>query len=252
MNRFFVSKSNISDNQTIITIDDTEDIKHLIKVLRISVGNEIEVCDGNNTEYRAIIKEISKERVLCEVLSAESSARESNIELVLFQGLPKSNKMDLIIQKAVEIGVRKIVPLITERTIVKINDKKSENKKISRWQKIALEAAKQCKRGVIPEVTNVIDFNNLEDKIKSLDLMIIPYELENNIGIKRILQPASNINRIGIVIGPEGGFEEDEINKVLDWGAKSVSLGPRILRTETAGIVASSIVMYELGDLGGK
>ncbi len=252
MNRFFVDRNNVSFDERNIVINDSEDIKHITKVLRLSIGEELEICDGQNKEYIVEIINIGKDKIECKVNSKNISLREAFIDITLFQALPKSNKMDLIVQKNVEIGVKEIVPIVTSRCVTKIKDVKAENKKINRWQKIANEAAKQCKRGVLPKIDKVINFEELKEISRNFDLLLIPYELEDSVGIRRALKGKSNIKKIGIIIGPEGGFTEKEVLKAMEWGAISVSLGPRILRTETAGLAASTIIMYQLGDLGGK
>jgi 16S rRNA (uracil1498-N3)-methyltransferase len=160
--------------------------------------------------------------------------------------------MDMIIQKCTELGIVKIVPVITERTIVQIKDKKAETKKIQRWQKVADSAAKQCKRGVIPKVTQPVSFEEMIHNLSTYDLKIIPYEQERKEGLKNILSTNKEYKKVAIIIGPEGGFEQDEVIKAQNAGITSITLGPRILRTETAGFVALSILMYEIGDLGGK
>lgn len=252
MNRFFVNKGNILEDQRKIVIDEIEDIKHITKVLRLGQGDEIEICDKEKTDYRAAILSLTKGSVECEILEKAVSMAEADIEIVLFQGIPKASKMDLIIQKNVEIGVNRIVPFMSKRCVVKIKDKKSEAKKTERWQKIANEAAKQCKRGILPEIENVVEISALKNKLDDFDMVIIPYEEEKDSGLRKALSIKDDIRKIGIMIGPEGGFAKEEISMVAKWGVTPVSLGPRILRTETAGIVTSSIVMYELGDLGGK
>lgn len=252
MNRFFVNKDNISEYQHKIVIDNLEDIKHITKVLRLTIGDEIEICDMESIDYIASISNVEKRLIECEIKERYSSKTESPIEIVLFQGIPKSSKMDLIIQKNVEIGVSKIVPLNSERCVVKVKDKSSEIKKIERWQKIAGEAAKQCKRGIIPKIGDILDIRNINSVIDDFDMIIIPYEEEKDKGIRKAITSKEDITKIGIIIGPEGGFTREEVIGIVNLGGLSVSLGPRILRTETAGLVASSILMYELGDLGGN
>lgn len=252
MNRFFVNKENIFEDQSKIVIDEIEDIKHITKVLRLGQGDEIEICNKEKIDYRAVILSLEKNLVECKIIEKGPSQTESHIEIVLFQGVPKASKMDLIIQKNVEIGVNKIIPFISRRCVVKIKDKKAEAKKIERWQKIANEAAKQCKRGVLPVIEDLVEITDLEGILEEFDLVIIPYEEEKDNDLRRALTSSTDIKKIGIIIGPEGGFTKEETQVVAEWGAIPVSLGPRILRTETAGIVTSSIVMYELGDLGGE
>jgi len=252
MNRFFVNSENVFEDNGKILIDDPEDIKHISKVLRLSPGDEIEICNKAKVDFRAAISNIDKKQVECEIVEKQPSKAEAPIEIILFQGIPKASKMDLIIQKNVEVGVNKIVPFISHRCVVKIKDKSSVIKKIERWQKIASEAAKQCKRGIIPEIGDVIEISDLKNILDDFDMVLIPYEEEKNNGIRKALTNKEEIKRVGIIIGPEGGFAEGEVLKAKELGALPVSLGPRILRTETAGLITASIVMYELGDLGGK
>lgn len=252
MNRFFVDKENIFEEQGKVLIDELEDINHITKVLRLTIGDEIEICNKEKREYKVLINGINKKEISCKIKESYPSQREASIEVVLFQSIPKASKMDLIIQKNVEIGVDKIVPVISHRCVAKIKDKSSEMKKIERWQRIAQEAAKQCKRGIISKIENAVEFSKLRNMVYDLDMVLIPYEEEKSRGIKKSIINKGNIKKIGIIIGPEGGFTEEEILEAEKWGCLPISLGPRILRTETAGLVTTSILMYELGDLGGK
>lgn len=246
MHRFFVNKENISEDSIYI---DGEDVKHIVNVLRIEIGEEIEICDKAGTDYRCKIVELSKENIECEILEKYKSRGESEIEIVLFQGLPKSTKMELIVQKSTELGVKKIVPLVTSRSIVKINDRKKEEKKVERWTKIAEEAAKQSKRGIIPEISPIMSFSEMLDYLNDELMVIVPYENEEDIGIKSVLKDCK-YKKINIIIGPEGGFSDSEIASLKAVNSHIVTLGPRILRTETAGFTTSALVLYELGDLG--
>lgn len=245
MHRFFVEKEWIYDNKVEIK---GEDVKHIKNVLRLKVGDKITICDGETTDYLTEIQEIESNQIIGSIICKGRSEGESPIDVVLYQGLPKSSKMDLIIQKATELGIKKIVPVVTERTVVKIENQNKEKKKLERWNKIALEASKQSKRGQIPEVGNIISFDNMLKEIKE-DFVIVPYENERKIGAKETLKEY-NGKKISIVIGPEGGFESSEIDKLQDIDSNIITLGPRILRTETAGFTTIAIVMYELGDLG--
>lgn len=246
MNRFFTEKENISDE--IVTIVG-EDVKHIKNVLRLNKGDKIVVCDGEAYEYIVEITSLEDALVSGDIIHKELSKSEAPIDIKLYQGLPKSTKMDLIIQKTTELGVKEIVPVITERTVVKLENQKKEQKKLERWNRIALEAAKQSKRGKIPIVRNVLSFKELINHLGNEDFVIVPYEDDSMTGAKEILEKCKS-KKISIVIGPEGGFEKEEISKLKDIGAHVVSLGPRILRTETAGFTAIAIALYELGDLG--
>ena len=252
MHKFFTTKELINGDVAKIIGDD---VKHIYKVLRISEGEKVTLNNCEGVEYLGRVKSVSKQEVLIEILEKLESNNESNVKIYLFQGLPKSQKMDLIVQKGTELGITEFIPTITHRVDVKL---KGEFKKLDRLNRIALEAAKQSKRSIIPKVSEPIDFNEVLEKINSLDLLIVPYENANNFGIKTLINELrkenniDNIKNIGIFVGPEGGIEEDEIERLKDKGAHIVTLGKRILRTETAGFVATSLIQYELSDLGGN
>ncbi len=245
MPKFFVSKENITDSVIKIIGDD---VNHIKRVLRLKSGDNIIVCDGEGTDYNVEIADINQDSVYTNVISSNLSGTEAPVDITLFQGVPKSDKMDFIIQKSVELGVRRIVPVITERTVVKIESKKDKDNKTSRWQRIASEAAKQCNRGIIPDVSEPVKYVDGLKMAQEFDLSIIPYEKEEESRLRLYLQDKS-IKRISVFIGPEGGFTETEIQAAIINNVRPVTLGPRILRTETAGITALSILMYELGDI---
>ena len=241
MDRFFVDKKNINlENNTCII--EGEDVKHISKVLRCRIGEELEVCDNNNNEYICEITNIDKNQVELNILEKVDIQRESDLKIKVYQGLPKGPKMEMILQKLTEVGVDEIILVQTKRTVVKVDDKK-EDKKLERWERIIYEAAKQSKRGKIPTLRGVLTFKEALADMKENDFNIAPYENEKTKSIKQAIKGV-NINNIGIFVGPEGGFEETEIEAIEDIGGQSVSLGPRILRTETASLVASSIVLY--------
>lgn len=248
MDRFFVEKKNVNlENNTCII--EGEDVKHISKVLRCRVGEELEICDNDNNEYICEITNIDKSQVNLNILKRVDIKRESDLKIKVYQGLPKGPKMEMILQKLTEVGVDEIILVQTKRTVVKVDDKK-EDKKIERWERIIYEAAKQSKRGKIPKLRGVLSFKEALADMKENDFNIAPYENEKTKTIKQAIRD-KDINNIGIFVGPEGGFEGTEINAIEEIGGQSVSLGPRILRTETASLVASSIVLYELSDLGG-
>jgi len=248
MHKFFVPKNSIDGNSAII---DGEDVKHIYKVLRLQVGDKVSVNNSEGKEYVGEIIFIDKKVVNINLLEESSINNESPIEVYLYQGMPKSTKMDLIVQKNTELGVKAITPIITKRVVVKTEIK--EFKKVDRWNRIALEACKQCKRSLVPQINVPIEFNNLLEELKHMDLVVVPYENQEGYGIKKLVEniEKENINKVAIVIGPEGGFADSEISKFKEIGAEIVTLGPRILRTETAGFTCLSLIMYELGDLGG-
>lgn len=247
MHKFFVMPKNIKDNRAYI---DGDDVKHIYKVLRLKAEDRVLINNCEGKEYVGEIVEVNKSEVVVELVEEVDVNNESNLSITLYQGLPKSVKMDYIVQKGTEIGIRNITPVVTERVVVK--SEMVEFKKTDRWRRIALEACKQCKRSIIPDINEPLEFDELLNQLKSFDIIVVPYENEEGFGIKKM---CSNLGReihtAAVIIGPEGGFEESEIEKLKDLGAYIVTLGPRILRTETAGIVAASILQYELGDLGG-
>lgn len=248
MHKFFISKDKIIGSTAFI---EGEDVKHIYKVLRLKIGDKISVNNCEGTEYLGEITEIDKKQVSVRLLEKLAINNESPINIYLYQGLPKSSKMDLIVQKCTELGVKEVTPVVTERVVVK--SEINEFNKIDRWNRIALEACKQSKRSLIPVINTPIEFIDLIEKIKSMDLIVVPYENEDGLGIKDVVASIDkDIKNIAVVIGPEGGFEEQEIQKFKDLGAHIVTLGPRILRTETAGFVCVSLIMYELGDIGGS
>lgn len=251
MRKFFVSLNQVNENKINII---GEDVNHIKNVLRCNIGEEIDICiEENGINYLCKIEEISKDVIICEKIEEIESKAESNIDLTIYQGLPKSDKMELIIQKCTELGVKKIVPVEMERSIVKLSGK-DEVKKIERWQKISEMAAKQSKRDLIPEISHIENIKKLCENIEKYDIVFVAYEDENQTYLKQELINLKSIKnpKIAVVVGPEGGFDTKEINTLKESGAKIVTLGNRILRTETAPIVLASIIMYELGDIGGN
>lgn len=245
MPRFFVKPEDINENE--IKIFD-EEYNHIKNVLRLKCGDKITVCDGAGTDYSALIDSFGSNCVFAGILSSQGNLTEPPIDVVLYQGVPKSDKMDLIIQKSVELGIKRIVPVLTERTIVKFGNEKDMGAKVSRWQRIALEASKQCNRGMVPVIERPMTYTNALESSRDSQLRIIPFENEKGNTLKRILKCDSK-KSISVFIGPEGGFSEDEVKRAKLSGIEPVTLGPRILRTETAGFVVLSILMYELGDV---
>ncbi|MCR3758199.1 16S rRNA (uracil(1498)-N(3))-methyltransferase [Clostridium felsineum] len=248
MHKFFVGTEDICDSAAYIYGDD---VKHIYKVLRLKIGEKVSINDGNSHEFLGEIEEITKETVKVKIIEKLDINNESPVNVYLYQGFPKAAKMDMIVQKNSELGIKEIIPVITKRVVVK--NEKSEFKKIDRWNRIAFEAAKQSKRSVIPKVKEVSSFENMIKDLEKMDLVLVPYENKEEVGLKRVIKNIQNdkIKSVAIVIGPEGGFEEIEIEELEKIGAYIITLGPRILRTETAGLVCTSLVMYELSDIGG-
>lgn len=243
MQKFFVKDEQIKDNKIEIT---GTDVNHIVNVLRMRKEDTVQVNNMTTSEnYIAQIIEYSQEIIVCKIIEKIASKSETNIDIDLYQGLPKADKMELIIQKTIELGVKKIIPVSMERCVVKLDDKDAI-KKIDRWQKISETAAKQSKRDIIPKIENVIKITNVYDKIKDYDLFIVAYEEEKQISLKNILKQNENAKKIAVLIGPEGGIDSKEIEKLKENGAKTVTLGNRILRTETAPITLISNIIYEL------
>lgn len=257
MDRFFVEPEHLNLDDKTLYIDG-EDVKHISKVLRYGQGDEIEVCDSNGHEYICRIESIDKTRIDLSIVDQVYINRESRIRVSLYQGVPKSTKMDIILQKLTEAGVDEIVLVNTKRSVVNIKGDKAD-KKFDRWERIIYEAAKQCKRGMIPKLRGILSFKEALEDMGKNDINICPYEVEKSLGIKEALQTGQvkkilenkDEVRVGIFIGPEGGFAEEENEMVKAAGIASVTMGPRIFRTETASIVATAITLYELGDIGG-
>lgn len=242
MNRFFAAKSNIKDNTIIIT--DKDDIYHIKKVLRLQADDRIIVSDQIQYEYVCRIKEMGPE-LLLEILEQNEFLREPHIRVTLFQGIPKQQKMEFVVQKCTELGLDTLVPVFMERTVVK--DKGDYWKKVVRYQQIAEEAAKQSQRGVMPEVRQATTFMDMVERLSGFQLVLFPYEEEEETTIKEVLQGIEEgIKRIAIIIGPEGGFSKEEAEMIIGQGGIPLSLGKTILRTETAGMAALAMTMYEL------
>lgn len=253
MYRFFINEENIFDDGQILIIGD--DVRHITRSLRLEPGDEVMVSDGQGTDYRVELTEFSLEQVTCKVLERTRSKGEPAIEVTLFQGLPKGDKLDLITQKCTEIGIHQIIPVETSRTIVKLNDKKAE-RRLERWQKIAEEAAKQSDRGQIPTLGPILSWKEAVKQIKDAgyDLVLVPWEEAKDQSVRQVVQKEredQTVQRIAYVVGPEGGLSQEEIHALIKAGAHPVTLGPRILRTETAGFVLLTILMYEFLQMEG-
>ena len=254
MQKFFVNTNQIDTENNIIKIEG-EDVNHIKNVLRCVVGEKIEVCEKseNPSKYICEIAGFEQNQVRCNIVNKIEDNNESNVKIHIFQGLPKAEKMELIIQKCTELGVCEFIPTQMNRCVVKISGK-DQDKKISRWQKIAEVASKQCGRDIIPNIRNITSLKEIASEINNYDIMLLAYENENENFLKDIIKNIKLENKeinIGIIIGPEGGIEEEEVELLENAGAKVVSLGKRILRTETVAMVLTSIIMYELGDIGG-
>ena len=246
MPKFFIPTQNVGEDTIYIT---GGDVKHIRKVLRMKEGDSLRLCASGGFDYDAVISSFEDDRIICGIKSKIKSAAEPNISVTLFQGIPKGSKMDYIIQKTTELGISKIVPCIMERCVVKINNDESARKKTERWQKIAEEAAKQSGRGAIPEVTMPVTLDDAVKAMKAMDLCFAPYECETENKLKPVLLSVKNPETVGFIVGPEGGFDIEEIEKIRSADIAGITLGRRILRTETAGEAVLSMIMYEIGDI---
>ena len=274
MSKFFVDPSAVMGAH--IYMENREDLHHLGKVLRGRPGMEIDISDGDCWEYKTVLEELTEDCATLKIIDKQKFATEPVTRVTLYQGIPKAAKMETVIQKTVEMGVDTIVPVFMERTVVV--EKGNFGKKLDRWQKISAEAVKQCKRGIIPRVTESYDFDRMLAELADYDMVICPYENEEGLTIKDYLRgvpaagksgrdvppdgpaagqegeksaqasscPAPQACRIGLIIGPEGGFSDGEVARLKAAGAATVTLGKTILRTETAGLAALAMIMYEL------
>ena len=246
MFQFFVDKTQVNEDAGLVFITGA-DVNHICHVLRMRVGEQFYVTDGESGgKYLCALKAASEDQVTCDILRNIEESSELPCEITLYQGLPKADKMELIIQKAVELGVHRIVPVSTKRSIVKLDDKKA-GAKISRWQGIAEAAAKQSKRDVIPQIGDVMTLKAALAEAADFEVSMMPYENAEGMAFTRkLLDEIRPGQRIAIFIGPEGGFDESEVEAALSQGTQPVTLGRRILRTETAGLAMLSMLVYVL------
>lgn len=247
MRRFFTEPQNIDGASACIF----EDAKHIEKVLRMKCGDEILIFDGSGYEYRARLTDIQRDFCRALILEKALSLSEPQTEITLFQGLPKAGKTELIVQKAVELGVTRIVPVVTERSVIRLSSSEAGLEKAKRWNKVSLEAAKQCGRGRVPAVSTPIGFEAAVDELCGLELAIMPYELlghEGRCDLKAVLNEFRAATRIGLLIGPEGGFSDKEAEYAMARGVHAVGLGKRILRTETVASALIPVIMFDRGE----
>ncbi|MBR1969752.1 MAG: 16S rRNA (uracil(1498)-N(3))-methyltransferase [Clostridia bacterium] len=241
MANFYINKDAIKETTATITGDEA---KHISKVLRMKKGDSVVLCDGEGHFYDAVLSSFTETSVTADILSSRDAETEPKVKITIYQGVPKNPKLETIVQKATEVGVCAIVPVDTVRAVAKI-DKEA---KIERLRKIAAEAAKQSKRGIIPEVKSVMTFKKAAEEAKNADIALIPYEEETEVSLKEALR-GKKAETIAIMIGPEGGFEKSEVEYAKSLGIQSVTLGKRILRTETAGLCVSTAVLYEMDEM---
>lgn len=241
MANFYINKEDIQENIAIIK---GEEAQHISRVLRMKKGDTVTLCDGEGTFYDATLTDFSDKTVTAEISDGYSAPTEPKVQLTVFQGVPKHPKLETVIQKLTEIGAVRLVPMDTKRAVAKLD----KSAKVDRLRKIAQEAAKQSKRGIVPEVTDAVPFKKAVEMAMQADLALIPYEEETEVSLKSALR-GKTPKTVSVMIGPEGGFDESEIRMAKDAGIQSVTLGKRILRTETAPLTVASVVLYELGEM---
>lgn len=243
MHRFYVKECNQLQENILIS---GSDVNHIKNVLRLKCGEHILISDGKGTDYECVVSDMDDDTVVARIEDVFKNAAELPVSITLFQGMPKQDKLELIIQKCVELGVSEIVPVLTKRSVVKVDEKKAY-KKTERYNAIAESAAKQSGRGIVPAVRDFMTFKEALDYAKTLDMNIIPYEEARGIEYSReVIKDIKNHSSLGIFIGPEGGFATEEVELAKEIGAKCITLGNRILRTETAGLAVMSIIMFEI------
>ena len=244
MYRFYVSADQLAEKEVFIS---GGDVNHIKNVLRLEMGDWIVACDGNGTDYVSRIQSICSDEVVASIEKVQPTGTELPVRITLFQGMPKKDKLELIIQKAVELGACEIVPVMTKRTVVKLSEEKKINKRLERWQSIAYAAAKQCDRGIIPTVHKPVSYEEALAMADQLDYNVIPYELQTGMEeARKIVDQACKQRSLGIFIGPEGGFEPEEVERAMTRNIHPMTLGKRILRTETAGMALLSILMFQM------
>ncbi|MCD7824673.1 MAG: 16S rRNA (uracil(1498)-N(3))-methyltransferase [Clostridiaceae bacterium] len=244
MYRFYITKNQIENNEIRIT---GSDVNHMRNVLRLEQGDWVVACNGEGKDYVTRVSAVERDAVMLQIQKVQETGTELPARITLFQGVPKKEKMEFIIQKAVELGVYEIVPVLTKRCVVKFSDEKKMKKKLERWQAIAEAAAKQSDRGMIPQVHAPVTLDAAFDMARSLEYNMIPYELQDGISQSReCVAHACGKESVGIFIGPEGGFEADEIERAVAAGMEPITLGKRILRTETAGMALLAIMMFQM------
>lgn len=244
MPRFFIDKANIQDNAVVITGADADHIK----VLRLHVGDEITVCDGQNTDYRCKLTAFDSEQATAEIIEAVSFDTEPSVYCTILAGFPKGERADYIIQKCTECGASEIIFFSSKRCVAKL-EQKNYDKKMARFRKIAEAAAKQSGRGMIPHISAVPSLEDALDIAEKSDLTLFMYETGERLKIRDVLQAAGTVSSAAIITGPEGGFEESEVELAIQRGIHPLVMGPRILRCETAPVVAMTALMYETNNL---
>ena len=243
MFQFFVEEDAIGNDYITIT---GEDFNHIKNVLRMKVGTEIRVSNKEDVDYLCHIHEITDQEVIAKIDDIDREGTELPTKVFLFQGLPKGDKMETVIQKNVELSVHRVIPVAMKRCVVKLDAKKAKSK-VERWQKISESAAKQSKRMIIPEIAELMDYKSAVKFAASMDMFLLPYENAKGMAeTKRLIEQIKPGQSVAVFIGPEGGFEDEEVELAKSAGANVISLGKRILRTETAGMALMAALMYEI------
>ena len=243
MHHFFVTPQQISGDKIRI---EGGDVNHMKNVLRMKLHEKAEISDGESRTYLCEVEAYEEDVAVLHILEEMEADTEPASKLYLFQGLPKSDKMELIVQKAVELGVYQVIPVAMKRSVGRLDDKKAA-KKADRWNSIAESAAKQAGRSRIPEVTMPLSYKEALKMAEELDVTLLPYELAGGMEVTReVIRQIKSGQSVGIFIGPEGGFEPEEVDAAVSMGAKVITLGRRILRTETAGLATLAVLMFEL------
>ncbi len=243
MYHFFAEHENISEDYIDIR---GGDVNHIKNVIRLKAGDEVLISSGDNYDYLCVIEELNDTVVTTKIIEKREKNNELPVKVYLFQGLPKADKMELIIQKMVELGAYEIIPVSMKRSVVKLDDKKAKSK-TARWNAISESAAKQSKRSIIPQVSEVLTFKQALEKAGELDVLLLPYECAEGMDYtRRLVSDIKPGNSVGIFIGPEGGFDKAELELARSAGCDIITLGKRILRTETAGMMLMSVIMYNM------
>ncbi|ANE47298.1 16S rRNA methyltransferase [Paenibacillus swuensis] len=252
MQRYFLKKEQFTHNNTVrITGDDAH---HLVKVMRARAGDKVICSDGESREALVELQEIETGQVTASIIEELAMDAEPEVKVWVAQSLPKGDKMEIVIQKCTEIGAHRFIPFESERTVVQY-DAKKEAKRLERWNKIAKEAAEQAHRNRVPEVEPMRSWKSLLQLSADFDLTMICYEKEQGLQFRALLQQAvqqDQMKKVLLLIGPEGGFTENEVEQAEAAGARAISLGRRILRTETAAMTALTCILYETGEMGGN
>ena len=248
MYQFFVEEEQVQETENRIVITGS-DVNHISNVLRMKTGEKIRISSTKGCSYFCKIAELTMDEVIAKIEAVDETGTELSNNIYLFQGLPKSDKMELVIQKAVELGVYEVIPVSMKNCVVKLDEKKAQGKR-KRWQAIAESAAKQSKRTMIPQIHEVLSFKEAVQTAQKLDIVLVPYENERGMDATReLLHGIQRGQSIGVFIGPEGGFAPEKIAMVAEQESMhKISLGRRILRTETAGLATLAMLVYELDD----